>query len=222
MDEVTTNFPDREFLEKLIRHLDGKTGANQQPLQRLLMLSGAAMNWIADYITDENAQWSKETVALEALYLTGTNPSWNAIIIERCERSPRKLRELFETEPQTRALFAEAKFENPPILARYEEGRYKVLDGMHRVIAALRDGHKTIEAFVARLEGKPRPHCEPHVVYDLLKAYHRKLTTDREGLLAALRFLRGSYANVDGLLRERFNKSWVPDDEIQEIIKEAL
>ena len=119
-------------------------------------------------------------------------------------------------------MFLDAKYEDIPILIRFEDDKYKVLDGMHRTIAAIREGKETIQAFIARSIGKPAPYCEPHVIYDFLRAYHRKMNLDRNGLIISLRFLRHSYANVDELLINRFNKQWVPDDEIQEIIQEAL
>lgn len=217
-----TNFPDTEFLNKLVRHLKEKVDASQPLLEQLVTYCSASMNWIADYITDENVLWSRETLPIDNLWLTGTNPQWNAVIIERCERSPQKLRELLKSDPNIAKLFAEAKFEELPILVRYEENKYKVLDGMHRVIAAIRDGQSNLQAFIARLQGSLKPKCEPHVIYDFLKAYQRKINRDRDGLIIALRFLRHSYVNVEELLKNRFSKSWVPDDEIQAIIQEAL
>lgn len=219
---ASSNFPDQKYLHVLIRHLEKKVSVSQTPLEKLIMLSGASMNWIADYVTDPNVSWELETLPVDNLYLTGTGPKWNKIIIDQCQRSPLKLREFFKNNSSGFKLFSEAKFNNLPILVRYEEGKYKVLDGMHRTIAAIRDGKKHIKAFVARLRGNPKPLCEPHVVYDLLKSYHRKVNHDRQGLITAIRFLRHSFSNVDDLLRNRFTKSWVPDDEIQLIIQAAL
>ena len=217
-----TNFPDDEYLNKLVEHTRDKVNTYQTPLEQLVIYCSASMNWIADYITDENIMWSLETISTDKLYLTGTNPKWNSVIIEQCKRSPNKLQALIKNDPAMAKLFSEATFEELPILVRYDEDKYKVLDGMHRTIAAIREDKKTIQAFVAKPKGDPKPKCEPHVVYDLLKAYHRKINQDRQGLITALRFLRHSYANVEELLKNRFNKSWLPDDEIQEIIQEAL
>jgi len=218
-----TNFPDKGFLKRLTQHIKEKTESAQEPIEQLITCCSAAMNWIADYITDETVQWSKESLSINNLYLTGTNPQWNAVIIDRCKRSPKELRELLAADSEAATLFSEAKFKDLPILVRFEDEKYKVLDGMHRTIAAIRDNKKIIEAFVARSQGKPCPKCEPHVVYDLLRPYHRKINQDREGLITALRFLRHSYANVDDLLRTRFSKPYIPgDDEIQDIIQEAL
>ncbi|MBI2984230.1 MAG: ParB N-terminal domain-containing protein [Candidatus Kerfeldbacteria bacterium] len=222
--ELISTFPDPEYLGRLARHLKDKIEQHQQgqPLEQLLMSCSAAMNWIADFLTDPNVRWTKQELRVDDLWLTGTNPTWNAIIIDRCKRSPAELRAILRSDPQTAALFAEAEFDELPILVRVDDGKYKVLDGMHRVIAAIRDGRESVTAFVARLDGQPRPQCEPHVVYDLLRAYHRGINRDRQALVVALRFLRHAYANVDRLLRERFSKAWVPDDEMQAIIAEAL
>ncbi len=217
-----TNFPDLDYLNGLIKYIKQKNARYEKPLDVLVKECSSSMNWIADYITDENALWTKEKILLDDLYLTGTHPEWNKIIIDKCERSPKKLKELFNSDNKIVKIFTEAKFDEAPILVRHEDGKYKVLDGMKRVIAAIRDDKKTILAYVARLKGRPRPKCEPHLIYDLLKAYHRGLNKDREALITALKFLRKSYGNADYLLKERFSKSWVPSDEIQEIIQEAL
>lgn len=132
------------------------------------------------------------------------------------------MRELFEKEPEAKNIFNDAIFDEVPILVRVDEEKYKVLDGMKRVIAAIRDGKTAIQAYVAEQNGIPKPKCEPHVVYDLLRAYQRGVNHDRTELISALVFLRKSYTNVDELLRNRFAKNWLPDDEMQEIIREAL
>jgi len=220
---LKTNFPDKKILDDLVKHIQDKANASQEPLEKLLTSCGAVLNWVADYITDETINWTKENLRIDDLYLTGTKPEWNAIIIDQCQRSPKKFRELLKTDPKIAVLFSEAEFKDLPILVRREEEKNKVLEGMLRTIAAIRDGKETIEAFVARPSGKFRPNCEPHVVYDLLRAYHRGINKDQEGLIIALRFLRHSYANVEHLLKTRFSKPYIPgDDEIQEIIREAL
>lgn len=217
------NFPDKEFLKALAGHLRSQIEAHQRNKlsEQIVMYSGAALNWIADYITDENISWERETIFIDQLWLTGTNPEWNKIVIDKCQRSPRKLKEALR-RPAIRKIFKKAEFNPLPILVRYEDEKYKVLDGMHRVIGAILKGKKQIKAWIAMPQGKPSPRCEPHVVYDLLRAYQRGLNKDRKALLIALKFLKKSYGNVEGLLKHRFNKKWLPDDEIQEIIQEAL
>lgn len=219
---MKTNFPDEQYLNELVRQLEEKAKGWQGPLDKLVMLSGVQLNWIADFMTDPNVVWSKEELPIEKLTLTGTNPEWNAIVIDKCKRSPKLLQEFFATNPPELALFADTKFVEVPILVRAEGEELRVLDGMNRAIAAIRDGKTAIVAYVARVNGAPRPYCEPHTVYDLLRAYQRKMNTDKAGLVSALKFLRKSYANVDELLRNRFNKAWLPNEEVQSAIQEAL
>jgi len=217
------DFLDEKFLEKLTEHLAEKVGQHQSATDRLIMLSGARMNWIADFVTDPGVEWSKEDLNIDDIYLTGTNPEWNKVIIDMCERSPKKLRELIQSSSDIATVFSDAKFEDIPVLIRVEEEKFKILDGMHRTVAAIRDGREIITAFVGRLKGdKLMPMVEPHVVYDLIKAYQRSKEKDRIALIAALRLLKNNCANVDDLLRKRFNKSWIPSDDIQEIVQEAL
>lgn len=217
-----TKFPDKKYLKELVRNLETKNAKRQSEIDRLLMHSGAAMNWIADYITDENVVWKKEKLLIDKLWLTGTNPKWNKIIIDTCERSPKKLRKYFKDNPRALKIFKEAVFESVPILVRYDEKKYKILDGMHRVIAAIRDNRKFIDAFTARIRHRPKPKCEAHVVYDLLRAYQRGINKDSKGLESSLSYLKKSYGNVEWLLKNRFNENWVHDEKIQKIIKKVL
>lgn len=219
---IKTSFPDEKFLAILTKRQKERTEFFQSTEENLLTHAGANLNWIADYVLDLSVCWTKENLNIDDLYLTGTCPEWNAVIIEQCQRSSVKFRELLLQNEKITSMFKEAKFDDLPILVRYEKEKHKVLDGMHRVIGAIRDGHSEIIAFVGRLQGNPQPLCEPHVVYDLLRAYDRGINKNKADLIAALRFLKGSYSNVEMLLRKRFGKSWIPSDEIQGIIEEVL
>lgn len=215
------NFPDNQYLLSLIHDEESKA-QNQLHKDRLLTACSANLNWIADYVLDPNIEWIKEMLDIDDLYLTGTCPEWNKIIIDQCNRSAEKLRDLVAKDEAIAKKLCGKNDSNFPILIRYEDGKYKVLDGMHRVITIIIAGYPKINAFVGRLKGEPQPQCEPHVVYDFLRSYHRGINRDREGLITALRFLRKSYSNVEKLLKERFSKEWIPSNEIQEIIQEAL
>ncbi len=215
------SFPDRKYLENLVDHLTRKTRQTNKLEDLLLMLSGGSLNWVADFILDESVSWEKRDIKVSDLYLTGTNPEWNKIVIEKAERSPGKLKQLFD-DPEVVELFKDLTFEETPILIRFEDGKYKVLDGMHRSIAAIRDNRETISAYVGTQSGTFKPMCESHVIYDLIKGYQRSGYKDREGLVSALRFLKNNYVNVESLLRDRFNSQWVPDQQVQSVIKEVL
>lgn len=218
-----TRFPDQAYLEELVASERQTFEASYSPLERLITYSGAAMNWVSDFILDPGVSWEKTVLAIDELYLTGTTPEWNTIIIEKANRNPHLLREIIASQPEVKMLFSTAKWSNKPILVRREEQKNKVFNGMHRVVAAICDGRTEISAFVGELTASSyQPVCEPHVVYDLLRAYIRQINPDRDGLITALRFLRKSYANVDALLHHRFNISGIPDPEIQKIIQETL
>jgi hypothetical protein len=219
---VNMPFPDSQYLQQLTDHLAKKVEQHSSVEQRLLMFSGSALNWIAEYILDPSVHWTLETLSTHSLYLTGTGPEWNAIIIEHAQRSPATLRTLMAQDAAVRTLFAATVFIDVPILVRYEDGKYKVLDGMHRAVAAIRDDQKEIRAYVGRWTGTPKPQCEAHVVYDLIRGFQRGDKKDAAEFVTALRFLHRHYSNVEQLLRERFDNTWVPDDDVQECIKKAL
>ncbi len=220
-----TTFPDAEYLQDLVEAQKRKVEGHQTPAELLVMWAGASLNWLGDRFTDPAVAWTKETVAIDALTLTGTGPEWNAVVIDRAGRSPAKLREILASEPEVRALFADAAWSDVPILARVDmDGALKVLDGMHRAIAGIRDGHPSIVAWIARrAEGvPPKPSCEPHVVYDLLRAYQIGASRDRAGLVAALRFVKMAYGNAEELMRVRFGPGWAPNAELQGVLAEVL
>ncbi|MEK7460934.1 MAG: hypothetical protein AAB647_01815 [Patescibacteria group bacterium] len=219
---LMTNFPDQKYLQELIVHLRKKQDQNGEYLEELLMRSGAALNWVSDYVLDPGAQWIRQKLPIDEVILTGTNREWNEIIIDQAERSPYKLRSLIRNNLTVAELFRDLRFDPTPILVRDENGERRVLDGMHRIVAAIRDGHDNIDAFMVRFQGSPKPVCESHVIYDLLRAYERGINRDRDGLISALRFLRGSFTNVEELLRQRFDSSLLRNSDLQAIITVVL
>ena len=75
---------------------------------------------------------------------------WNTIVIDRAKREPAKLRELLK-DPDIARVFEKAQWSPVPVLVRVDlqdGGKLKVLDGLRRVIAAVRDGYDTVEAWV--------------------------------------------------------------------------
>lgn len=220
-----TSFPDADYLRGLVDAQKKKVEGYQTPAELLVMWSGATLTWMGDLFTDPTVRWSKEAIDIGTLSLTGTHPEWNAVVIDRAERSPAKLREIFVAEPETRALFADAAWSDLPILVHVDaNGALRVFDGMHRVIAGIRDGQLSIVAWIGRrTEGvPPMPSCEPHLIYDLLRAYQIGANRDRAGLVAALRFVKKAYGNAEELMRVRFGPEWVPNAELQSILTEVL
>jgi len=193
---------------------------------KLLAYTGGLINWVGDYLTDENIIWSKVTLPIDMIKLTGTNPEFNKIIVDECQKDPRKFRERLAKDENVRVLFANIEYDmTGPILVRREKDEYLVLDGMYEMIAANRDGLTEIEVYVAtpKENAHPLPHCEPHVIYDIIRPCLRGYNRDIEGMTAALRFIKNSYGNGEKLVRERFNEQWVLNDpQISEAIRELL
>ncbi|MEA3249776.1 MAG: hypothetical protein U9Q03_05490 [Patescibacteria group bacterium] len=221
---MNTNFPDEEYLRGLVNAHKERVEGQAELVELLVMWSGASLNWIGDVFTDPAISWVKKDLHLPDLYLTGTNPEWNVIIRGRADHSAEKLGAIFRSEPATAEIFSEATWSDVPILVMAHGGHLKVFDGMHRVIAAVRDDRKSITAWVGERDAKipPRPSCEPHTVYDLIRAYQIGSCRDRQSLVAALGFLYRAYGNVGHLFTERFSAGWIPDDEIQDIMREAV
>lgn len=221
--KIETTFPDQQYLESLAKQLEDKAMAGLSSMDKIMIFGNVAMNWLPDLLSDQNIKWRKTKIKVKELVLTGTNPIWNSIIIDKCQRSPEKFQQFLSENPDQIRLFSEAIFDNTPIMIREESDKsLRVLDGMHRTIAAIRDGFEEIEAFIGTNTNAAKPQCEPHLIYDLLRSYQRQINTDKAGLITSIKYLRKAYSNVDELLRNRFSKSWIPNDEIQAIIQAAL
>jgi hypothetical protein len=217
----------KDFSEKYLRGLVNNHRKKvderlERSADRLLMYSGALLNWVGEMINDNGLKWRLETVPLEKIIMTGTCPKWNKITLEKAERNPLKLRKLFKEDKSLKDIFKNSKFADIPILIREtEEKEYKVLDGMNRVIAAARDGKDNIKAYIGRRVGKSKAKIEPHVVYDIIRGFQLRGGSKKD-FKAAIRLLLDAYSNTEELLRKRFNKSWVADKKIQELISEVL
>jgi hypothetical protein len=214
-----TDFP-KEYLEGLEKNHKEKVDRTLDTAEKLLMYSGARLNWVGEYINDESVKWELKTLPVDSLTLTGTGPAWNEIIINRAEAKPSKLRELLK-DPKISKMFENSSYIDIPILVRKEGEKLKILDGMNRTIAAVRDNIKEISAYVGTRLGNPQPTIEPHVVYDFIRAYYQR-GGDEDDFKGGLRYLLSSYANVKDLLKTRFNSTWVRDEKVQLLIKEVL
>jgi hypothetical protein len=94
---------------------------------------------------------------------------------------------------------------------------------MHRFVKAILDGQPNIIALIPVSE-TALPSCEAHVVYDLILGCERHVRTAEgfERLRQSLVLLCQSYANVPGLLAERFNEDRIRDEQISAVIEAAL
>lgn len=214
----------RDLLPDLVRNHQKKARERFTDLgEELLMYSGVLLNWVGEWITDPSVRWEKRVVRVDDLTLTGTNPTWNAVVIDHAHREPRQLRELFRDSEIVR-LFEGVQWSSVPILVRVnlQDGeKLKVLDGMKRTIAAIRDGRDMIEAWIGRRTDPARPCIEPHVIYDILRAAQQGRGS-LDDLRAALRFLLQTYGNTRNLLKHRFNSEWLRDSKLNALVQEVL
>ncbi|OQX51523.1 hypothetical protein B5M47_00225 [candidate division CPR3 bacterium 4484_211] len=216
------------YLKKLADHEDEKSKPYLSgPRARILVNAGIRLNWLGDFLANPEIKWEERELPVEKIQFTGTSLKWNKVLIDQCGRSVSKFRALMARNPKLKEEFQqEASFGNEIILVRKSEGEgfYKVLDGMHRFMGAVLEGKEKLRVFLPINEDEHLPVCEAHTVYDLIRGFVRN-AKDREGemgLYHALKLLCRTYANVKGLLRERFNKDYVHDDKVQKIIKKVL
>lgn len=215
------------YLEELADHEEEKGQSSLDPRQRILVNAGIRLNWMGDFLANPKIQYKKVEVPLQKIRFTGTEPVWNEILLKQCERSVEKFQQLIKTDKDIQKKFMqEASFGREPVfmVGPNEEGFYEPFDGMHRVIGAVIENRETITAYVPTNIKEHLPVCEPHVVYDLIRAYQRH-ANDEQGkveLYHALKLLARTYENVIDVLQHRFDPNRLPNTEIQEIIKKVV
>lgn len=216
-----------DYLASLLAHERTKTEQELGAREQLIVHSGRGLNWLGDYFGNPELAWELREIPIDNIRFTGSSPAWNAILKEQCQCLPSMLRELVARQPEIgeRLRSETTHVDDTPVAVRRgdEPDTWKVLDGMHRAVRNVLDGRTTIAAWVPTNEGVSLPHCEPHVVYDLIRGMQRHAHDDAGAtdLTAALRLLLRTYANVDELLRTRFDRSHVDDDLVQRAIADA-
>ncbi len=216
-----------EYLHTLADHEDMKNREKLNPRERILVNAGIRLNWMGDFLANPAITYEKSEIPVNEILFTGTDPEWNAILIEQCERSPEKFQVHIQNDETIRKKFTEeASFGDEAILVRgpYEKGKYQVIDGMHRFVGAVIEKRETITAYVPINEHEHLPICEAHVVYDIIRGFQRH-ARDEQGkieLYYALKLLARTYENVRELLKTRFCFSYIADDEVQAIIRKVL
>lgn len=217
-----------EYLQNIADHEEEKAKDYlADPRQKILIFSGVHLNWLGDFVANPKLTWEETELPIKSFKLTGASEDWNEILIKRCERSVTKFQELLASDPTIKEKFEKESSTNAdPILVRRgeEEGQYKVLDGMHRFVGAIVQGQEAVKCYLAVNEDELLPICEPHTVYDLLRAYQRHARDEagKTGLYHALKLLARTYENVPELLRTRFDPNHVFEEDIQEIIAKVL
>lgn len=213
-----------KYIKRLAEHEIEKSKLG--PREKILVYAGVHLNWIGDYLANPKIKYRKLVLPTKKILFSGTSPDWNKILIDKCGRRVENFQKLIARDPKMKSKFAkEAVYDNTPILVRGrdEKGYYRVVDGMHRFVAAVMQKKKSISAY-APVKKNYLPYCEAHVIYDLIRGYARH-TKDRKGekeLYYALKLLARTYGNVAELLKNRFGKKYLSDKNVQKIIQKVL
>jgi hypothetical protein len=225
---MTTEF--ETYLVNLAEHEQVKSKALlTNPRDQILVNAGVKLNWMGDYLANPNILWSEVTeMNISKIQFTGSNPDWNQILIKDCDRDPNKFIQIINQNADIQIKFlSESSFDPAlPILVRKseDEGKYKVLDGMHRFVGALVNRQNTVKVYFPENEDGILPWCEAHVVYDLIRGFIKN-AKDKEGelqLYHALKLLMRTYGNVRDLLINRFDTANVDDKVVKRIVQDAL
>jgi hypothetical protein len=215
-----------EYLKRVVEYEEKELDKNFSDRERLMIYSGANLNWQGDFLGNPKIKYKKITVPVEKILLTGTEPKWNKILVDECNRSVTIFKERISKDKKLKEMFErESSYRDFPILLRGPyDGYYKILDGMYRFVGKVVKGEKEAEGFVSVNGDEVLPFCEPHVVYDLIRGYERnfKNRNGEDGLYQSLLFLSKIYGNVEALLRERFDPDHIMDKDTNRVIKRVL
>ena len=218
-----------KYLKNLAQSEERKSKSfKDEPRHKILVHSGVLLNWLGDYFANPKIKWQKKSVSIKNILMTGTSPEFNNIFIKQAQRSPILLLDVLKKNRKLKKKVLKwagktGRFDEI-ILLRKEGDYYKVLDGMHRFVKMILTGVANIESYVSLNEKNELPVCEPHIVYDLIRGYLRN-ARDKAGqkqLEKAFILLLRTYSNVEDLLKNRFNLDYVPEKDVQDIIKRAF
>lgn len=218
----------KKYLEKLVEH-EMWTYFREycsDTKQALVLLGWVALNSIGDYLWSDQAQFNSMEVSINQITFTWTSPEINEILLDVCKWSPACLEELIQ---KNRAIKMKLKswasfWEEEVLLRKTWKSSYKSFDWMHRIVWHILQWKTKIKAYVLMNEWKFMPNCEPHVIYDIIKAYHRsdKSDQDAKDFIWALRLLWKYTWNAKNIIENRFNKNYLKDKDIQKLISESL
>jgi len=216
-----------KYIKNLAIHEEKKNKFFLNSRNKILVNAGIGLNWIGDYVANPKIKYRKTSISVDKVLFTGTNPKWNKILIDQCQKNVNNFKELIKNDNNIKKkLLGEASFGNELILMRGpdREGFYRIIDGMHRFVGAVLKDKRTVSAYIPVNEQDHLPVCEAHVIYDLIRGFQRH-AKDQQGkreLYYSLKLLARTYENVIGLLKKRFNFKYVADQEVQKIIKKVI
>ncbi|MDA9129214.1 hypothetical protein N9J72_01935 [Candidatus Gracilibacteria bacterium] len=194
--------------------------------QAMILLGGVALNFMGDLLGNPESQFTHMQIKISDIILTGTNPEVNTIVLDMAERDPIKLGILLRENKEIKKVLGEfASQGTETILAvKIDNVKYKVFDGMHRIIGHILAEKEYIDAYVLENYGEFFPKIEAHVVYDIIKAFQRsdKTLQDEQDCIGALRLLVKNTKNSQKILQERFDIKHLPDSQVQSLITQAL
>ena len=152
---------------------------------------GYKLNWAHRILSNPGFTWRLEELPLDALRMTGMNPTINTVMIQ-AQWQPSRFAALWQANPTLAARTTDLGIDYrphdtpPPLLAYEKAGSLRVFDGMHRLCAAALGGQPTIRAFVGRVHTPVLPRLNPDKPMFLLAAYRDLSTRTPEDLAAVV------------------------------------
>ena len=112
------------------------------------------LNSVHEYLTDDTWKWELKTIYIEKLMLTGMGPPLDRYILEICGGSPSAFFNLWSKDEKVREICASSgigilnSLNIKPLIVFEKQGKYYLLDGMHRALSAIISNEKSITVWV--------------------------------------------------------------------------
>ncbi len=216
------------YLKKLVEHEKERCFKNyiKDSRDAMIVLWWIALNWMWDLLWTPKGKYTLKNVKIEDIILTWTTPETNEITINKANRSVTELKKIIKNDKKIlKQIKKVAIYSTEPVLLRKTwENKYKSFDWMHRIVWHIIKWKEYIEAYVLENQSEFLPNIEPHVIYDIIKAYQRSKRTeiDKQEFIWAIKLMARNTENTKKLLKNRFNSKYIMDDDLQKLIKNVI
>lgn len=225
-----------EFWTATEKSLEAKS--DLQVWSLLEAFSGAyRLNGVFSWLSSNAYTWNLEEWNIESVELTKVDPAVNKIL-NRVNFNLDKFTDYLTTyfkknpnsDPKGLNEFRnchEKKIRYKTVIGWEEEGRLKLLDGIHRAVTLWLQGEKTVKVYVARgtstkeSETKLVASYPIYVLWWLARKSYEEKKDVFDAVVKILRELRGRFRNTDEIVKECLKHQ--PDDEAtKKMVKSVL
>lgn len=193
---------------------------------------GWKLKWVFHILSSTKYRWSLKPLPLESLTLTGMSPVMDNYNYKEAKGSPIEFARCWHEDKTMRKEIMDTGFARHPerdhfpiMVYQDEEGRYKVFDGMRRLLWKAIDGKDKVEAWAGKLVNpKGQSLISEERCFFLGNIFDWSDERDPELVKAVItigRHIIRNYRNGGDVLANRI-AGWSHDDELKRIFEEMI